>query len=243
MYVLWLMFFSPQTHFSYSRQEQIIDGYRGKEIGVLTAVFYLTRKLQAFTVLGEFGMIICLYILFNQNWCARASRVHHRCVLFTMTVMYLIFYDHSKSSLRCRQWFPSFVPELVSRPIFFRLQLETYEQLANLKVSDQWLINEHIQLLIFCFQPLSITVNAFAAAGDVLIASILCTLLYCSRTGFRRCADSTLVPILISYDSLEQTRWSRSLCVDLSQWPPDDKLQPFLFARFCSPLILASLQG
>ena len=35
-------------------------------------------------------------------------------------------------------------------------------------------------------QRLSITVNALAAAGDVLIAGILCTLLHKSRTGFQR---------------------------------------------------------
>ena len=38
-------------------------------------------------------------------------------------------------------------------------------------------------------QGLSISVNALAAAGDVLIAASLCFLLYRSRTGYRRYVD------------------------------------------------------
>ncbi|KAG6917109.1 hypothetical protein DXG01_003929 [Tephrocybe rancida] len=46
---------------------------------------------------------------------------------------------------------------------------------------------------------LSITVNALAAAGDVLIAMILCTLLHRSRTGFHRlCAVASLISITIA---------------------------------------------
>ncbi len=33
---------------------------------------------------------------------------------------------------------------------------------------------------------LSISINAFAAAGDVTIAAILCTILHYSRTGFSK---------------------------------------------------------
>ncbi|KAJ3513803.1 hypothetical protein NLJ89_g2747 [Agrocybe chaxingu] len=58
------------------------------------------------------------------------------------------------------------------------LQLETYEQLKKLK-------------------GLSILVNALAAAGDVLIAGILCTLLHLSRTGFHR--SDTMINKLILF--------------------------------------------
>ncbi|PPQ88744.1 hypothetical protein CVT25_008551 [Psilocybe cyanescens] len=58
------------------------------------------------------------------------------------------------------------------------LHLETYEQLAKLKY-------------------LSILVNALAAAGDVLIAATLCTLLHLSRTGFHR--SDTMINKLILF--------------------------------------------
>ncbi|TRM58826.1 hypothetical protein BD626DRAFT_180211 [Schizophyllum amplum] len=44
--------------------------------------------------------------------------------------------------------------------------------------------------------PLSISVNALAAAGDVLIAVILCTLLHRSRTGFHR-SDTIINKLII----------------------------------------------
>ncbi|EGO01615.1 hypothetical protein SERLA73DRAFT_85396 [Serpula lacrymans var. lacrymans S7.3] len=58
------------------------------------------------------------------------------------------------------------------------LELETFAQLGTLK-------------------DLSMTVNAVAAAGDVLIAAILCTLLQNSRTGFRR--SDTIINKLILF--------------------------------------------
>ncbi|KAJ8515890.1 hypothetical protein ONZ45_g6753 [Pleurotus djamor] len=57
------------------------------------------------------------------------------------------------------------------------LHLKTYIELASLK-------------------ELSITVNALAAAGDVLIAVILCTLLHRSRTGFQR-SDTMINKLII----------------------------------------------
>jgi len=45
-------------------------------------------------------------------------------------------------------------------------------------------------------KSLSITVNALAAAGDVLIAAILCTLLHRSRTGFRR-SDTMITKLIL----------------------------------------------
>ncbi|KAG6865147.1 hypothetical protein C0991_004829 [Blastosporella zonata] len=50
---------------------------------------------------------------------------------------------------------------------------------------------------------LSISVNALAAAGDVLIASILCTLLHRSRTGFHRYVLSFFA-VLLAYQQLYQ---------------------------------------
>ena len=62
--------------------------------------------------------------------------------------------------------------------------MDTFAQLVRLKVTNhiQWKVDWSDLLL----QPLSITVNALAAAGDVLIAGTLCTLLHLSRTGFHR---------------------------------------------------------
>ena len=54
---------------------------------------------------------------------------------------------------------------------FIRLHFKTFAQLRKLKA-------------------LSILVNALAAAGDVLIAGILCTILHLSRTGFHRLVGS-----------------------------------------------------
>ncbi|KAF5362302.1 hypothetical protein D9756_002045 [Leucocoprinus leucothites] len=58
------------------------------------------------------------------------------------------------------------------------LQLRTYAELAHLK-------------------PLSIAVNALAAAGDLLIAASLCIILHQSRTGFQR--SDTMIKKLIVY--------------------------------------------
>jgi len=58
------------------------------------------------------------------------------------------------------------------------LRLRTFVELARLK-------------------PLSVTVNALAAASDVLIAATLCTLLHRSRTGFHR--SDTMINKLILF--------------------------------------------
>ncbi|KAG6833998.1 hypothetical protein H0H93_012676, partial [Arthromyces matolae] len=58
------------------------------------------------------------------------------------------------------------------------IQFKTFAELARLKY-------------------LSISVNALAAAGDVLIAGILCTLLHRSRTGFQR--SDTMINKLILF--------------------------------------------
>lgn len=49
----------------------------------------------------------------------------------------------------------------------YSLQMETFVDLVQIK-------------------GLSISINAFAAAGDVTIAAILCTILHYSRTGFSK---------------------------------------------------------
>ncbi|PPQ95577.1 hypothetical protein CVT26_008605 [Gymnopilus dilepis] len=69
------------------------------------------------------------------------------------------------------------------------LQLKTYAQLGELKF-------------------LSILVNALAAAGDVLIAATLCTLLHMSRTGFQR--SDTMINKLILF--AVNTGFLTSLC-------------------------------
>lgn len=57
------------------------------------------------------------------------------------------------------------------------IRLETFARLANL-------------------EALSVTVNALAAAGDVLIAASLCTILHKSRTGFRK-SDNMINKLII----------------------------------------------
>ncbi|KDR81049.1 hypothetical protein GALMADRAFT_153413 [Galerina marginata CBS 339.88] len=69
------------------------------------------------------------------------------------------------------------------------LHLKTYEQLSKLKY-------------------LSILVNGLAAAGDVLIAGTLCTLLHFSRTGFHR--SDTMINKLILF--AVNTGFLTSLC-------------------------------
>ncbi|KAF8959577.1 hypothetical protein BDZ97DRAFT_1666845 [Flammula alnicola] len=71
----------------------------------------------------------------------------------------------------------------------YSLHLQTYAQLAELKY-------------------LSILVNALAAAGDVLIAATLCTLLHFSRTGFHR--SDTMINKLILFSV--NTGFLTSLC-------------------------------
>lgn len=69
------------------------------------------------------------------------------------------------------------------------LRFETFAQLAHLK-------------------SLSIIVNALAAAGDVLIAGTLCTILHRSRTGFHR--SDTMINKLILFSV--NTGFLTSLC-------------------------------
>lgn len=70
--------------------------------------------------------------------------------------------------------------EFVSVIVFtaISIRLETFAKLANL-------------------EALSVTVNALAAAGDVLIAASLCTILHKSRTGFRK--SDTMINKLIMF--------------------------------------------
>ncbi|KAF8328508.1 hypothetical protein F5887DRAFT_1143082 [Amanita rubescens] len=69
------------------------------------------------------------------------------------------------------------------------LSMETFLQVANLK-------------------RLSIAINALAAAGDVSIAAVLCTLLHKSRTGFHR--SNTMINRLILFSV--NTSLLTSLC-------------------------------
>jgi hypothetical protein len=69
-------------------------------------------------------------------------------------------------------------------------------------------------------KPLSMSVNALAAAGDVLIAVFLCTLLQQSRTGFRR--SDTMINKLILFSI--NTGLLTSICavmslISISVWP------------------------
>ncbi|KAJ8596451.1 hypothetical protein M405DRAFT_166863 [Rhizopogon salebrosus TDB-379] len=69
-------------------------------------------------------------------------------------------------------------------------------------------------------KPLSMSVNAVAAAGDVLIAIFLCTLLQQSRTGFRR--SDTMISKLILFSI--NTGLLTSVCavlslISITVWP------------------------
>jgi hypothetical protein len=72
-----------------------------------------------------------------------------------------------------------------------RLRHRTFTDVKKLKVHFTPLASYF--LLINSEQNLSIIVNALAAAGDVLIAGILCILLHRSRTGFQRYHSLTLL--------------------------------------------------
>jgi len=81
------------------------------------------------------------------------------------------------------------------------LSFQTFTQLATLKA-------------------LSMSVNAVAAAGDVLIAMLLCTLLQKSRTGFRR--SDTMINKLIAFSI--NTGLLTSICavaslISIAAWP------------------------
>jgi len=69
-------------------------------------------------------------------------------------------------------------------------------------------------------KPLSMSVNAVAAAGDVLIAAFLCTLLQQSRTGFRK--SDTMISKLILFSI--NTGLLTSVCavmslISITVWP------------------------
>ncbi|KAI9460056.1 hypothetical protein HD554DRAFT_2323905 [Boletus coccyginus] len=81
------------------------------------------------------------------------------------------------------------------------LRFQTFAQLATLKA-------------------LSMSVNAVAAVGDVLIAALLCTLLQRSRTGFRR--SDTMINKLIIFSI--NTGLLTSICavaslISIAAWP------------------------
>jgi len=67
-------------------------------------------------------------------------------------------------------------------------------------------------------QYLSISVNALAAAGDILIAGALCRLLHLSRTGLKRCPHPRTRKILhlrvlqIRYNNWQAREWDFPLC-------------------------------
>ncbi|TFK37407.1 hypothetical protein BDQ12DRAFT_736268 [Crucibulum laeve] len=91
----------------------------------------------------------------------------------------------------------------------FSLHLKTFEELAHLKT-------------------LSILVNALAAAGDVLIAAALCTLLHRSRTGFQR--SDTMINKLILF--AVNTGFLTSLCAVASLISITVAGQTFLYIGF-----------
>jgi len=64
--------------------------------------------------------------------------------------------------------------------------MKTYAELTKLKVGLLDVPPCTCKELTPQIQDLSISVNALAAAGDVLIATALCSLLHFSRTGFHR---------------------------------------------------------
>jgi hypothetical protein len=66
------------------------------------------------------------------------------------------------------------------------LPMHTFLELATLKVPS------HVRfpkILLIPVQHLSMIVNVLAAAGDVFIAAILCTMLHRSKTGFKKWVD------------------------------------------------------
>jgi len=90
---------------------------------------------------------------------------------------------------------------LVLAYAFQALHFKTFAQLATLK-------------------SLSMSVNAVAAAGDVLIAAFLCTLLQRSRTGFRR--SDTMINKLMVFSI--NTGLLTSICavaslISIAAWP------------------------
>jgi hypothetical protein len=68
-----------------------------------------------------------------------------------------------------------------------RFQLKTYAETTKIKVGQLDVPQPYTyKELTPQLQYLSILINALAAAGDVLIAAALCTLLHFSRTGFHK---------------------------------------------------------
>ncbi|KAF8548702.1 hypothetical protein OG21DRAFT_1489164 [Imleria badia] len=102
------------------------------------------------------------------------------------------------------------------------LHLHTFAQLATLKA-------------------LSMSVNAVAAAGDVLIAALLCTLLQRSRTGFRR--SDTMINKLIVFSI--NTGLLTSVCavaslISIAAWPDTFVYIAFYFCLgrlYCNSLL------
>ncbi len=70
------------------------------------------------------------------------------------------------------------------------------------------LINVHDFAELATLKYLSISVNALAAAGDVLIAGTLCLLLHRSRTGFQK--SDTMINKLVCTFSLFSSRGTHS---------------------------------
>ena len=114
------------------------------------------------------------------------NSLRHKYVMFVHSLLYSLL---SLCSSQYTPWKGMAYNELHSRLScltysLFSLQMTTFAELAQLKVKSPTLVRAI--LWIISNQNLSITVNALAAAGDLFIAFVLCTMLQKSRTGFKK---------------------------------------------------------
>ncbi|KAH0839436.1 hypothetical protein J3R83DRAFT_219 [Lanmaoa asiatica] len=120
------------------------------------------------------------------------------------------------------------------------LPLQTFAQLADLKVMRKKNYSPRNSPLMIR-QDLSMSINAVAAAGDVLIAVFLCTLLQRSRTGFRR--SDTMINKLVSVHvdgAFFSERRVRSRSCSIAAWPATFIYIAFYFCLgrlYCNSLL------
>ncbi|KAF8128176.1 hypothetical protein EV363DRAFT_1221732 [Boletus edulis] len=140
--------------------------------------------------------------LFVQSFLAmRVYRLSSKSRLATGSVMVLVIGEFILVAVYAIQAYVSPLFLLACCSHAFSLQFHTFVQLSSLKA-------------------LSMSVNAVAAAGDVLIAIFLCTLLQKSRTGFRRSDNMINKLIVFSIN----TGLLTSICavaslISITAWP------------------------
>jgi len=114
------------------------------------------------------------------------NSLRHKYVMFVHSLLYSLL---SLCSSQYMSWKGMAYNELLSRLScltcsLFSLQMTTFAELSQLKVKFPTVVPAI--LWIISKQHLSITVNVLAAAGDVIIAIVLCYMLQKSRTGFKK---------------------------------------------------------